>query len=98
MEGIIMSWQCLVNTIPVPNSIIMVGEIDEGPISKKLLILRSLLYIEVGQRNLGNFMYAKPDKFNYPDAKPKKIVLQFQMTFPKRENLEKFIKEISLLN
>ena len=98
MEEIYMSWRCLIDTLPFSNAIIMIGEIDESPVSMQVLMTRALLYMEVAEKNLGVFIQAQPECYNYPEAKAKKIVLQFNVLFPGREQIEKFKKELSLLN
>ena len=97
MENVKMEWRCLINVIPIPNSIIMRGEIDISPISERFLLLRTVIYAGIAERNGGEFIIANLDKYNYPPDKEGKIVLQFQMTFPDRKNLDKFMQEISLL-
>lgn len=98
MEEICMSWRCLIDTLPFSNAVIMIGEIDESPVSMQVLMARVLLYMGVAQKHLGIFIQAQPESYNYPEAKPKKLVLQFHVLFPSKEQFEKFKKELSLLN
>ena len=98
MEEISMSWRCLIDTLPFSNAIIMIGEIDESPVSMQMLMARALLYMQVAEKNMGTYIQAQPECFNFPPAKKGKIVLQFQVLFPDRNQLEKFKKELSLLN
>ena len=98
MEEISMSWRCLVDTLPFPNAIIMIGEIDESPISMQVIMTRAFLYMEVAEKNLGRYIQVQPECYNYPAFKKGKIVAQFHVLFPDKEQLEKFKKELSLLN
>lgn len=98
MEEIYMSWRCLIDTLPFSNAIIMIGEIDESPVSMQVLIARALFYMQVAERNLGTYIQAQPECYNYPKAKKGRIVLQFHVLFPNKEQFEKFKKELSLLN
>jgi len=72
MEEISMSWRCLIDTLPFSNAIIMIGEIDESPVSMQVLMARALLYMEVAEKNLGVFIQVQPECYNYPAAKAKK--------------------------
>jgi len=76
----------------------MVGEIDESPISLQVVMARALLYMKVAERNLGRYIQVQPECYNYPAVKKGKIVVQFHVLFPDKEQLEKFKKELSLLN
>lgn len=98
MENISMSWRYLIDTLPFSNAIIMIGEIDESPVSMQILMARALLYIKVAETNFGVFIAAQQERFNYPTAKKGKIVLQFQVLFPNKEQFEKFKNQISLLD
>jgi len=98
MEEIMMTWRCLIDTLPFSNAIAMVGEIDESPVSMQVLLTKALLYMELAEKNLGTYIQAQPEHFNYPEAKKGKIVLQFFILFPDKKQYEKFKKELSLLN
>ena len=98
MEEISMSWRCLIDTLPFSNAIIMIGEIDESPVSMQVLMARALLYMQVAEENLGRYIQIQPECHNYPPAKKGKIVLQFHVLFPDKKQFEKFKKELSLLN
>lgn len=98
MEEIMMSWRCLIDTLPFSNAIIMIGEIDESPISMQLVMARALLYMKVAEENLGRYIQVQPECYNYPEAKKGKIVVKFHVLFPDKKQLEKFKKELSLLN
>ena len=98
MQEISMSWRCLIDTLPFSNAVIMVGEIDESPISMQVIMARALLYMKVAEENFGRYIQVQPECHNYPAAKKGKIVAQFHVLFPDKEQLEKFKKELSLLN
>lgn len=95
MEMLFMQWRCLKNALPIPNSIIMIGEIDEGQQAENLILCRTLYYLQIAEFYGGALVIGEPDEFNYPDAKKGKIVLQFHMAFQDEENMKGFIEEIS---
>lgn len=93
--GLQMNWKLLRDTMPLPNSIMMVGDIDYSSSSKDILILQAVYYIEVAMEYQGMLVWANKDKYNYPQGEKDKIVLQFQMIFPNGNQMEEFIKEVS---
>ena len=96
MEELRKNWQVYTDTLPLPNSIVMVGEIAEDePMAQETLVLDSAYFIELAVQNDGRVILLELDIVNYPQSKQGKIVVQFQLNFPRIRSFKKFIRLIS---
>lgn len=100
MQQINMTWYYHSNVLPCKNSVLLIGEIDEGgkgTFFQKYLMQVALNFIKIAKSLSGEFLAIEPEKLNYPIAEKGKIRIQFQMKFPSSKQRDMFEKEISRL-